>query len=627
MSGLVSPIVEKAAQLVGKAYEAPLITSAERALTEDSSMAVKAFVNLVKDTYMKGLQYKGAIHNVVKDDFVKIAEKGDVEAKAFNEFHKTGVVPKDVETGLAAVKAKNIGLNLYNEANAVGIKTQPLIVPNYFPAVPKEGMFDTAAKRQEMIDHLVATKQARNVAHASQLLGIQQGVEAPMRRIFHPFESPRKYKLDPAMLRDDLGVYYDYLTGAAERIGRARVAGPQGEKLEEMLSVIRTTDGEATYQMARRIAAEQLGYTFTARPEEASWERGMKAGIAAGTLGLAPVANTLGGFANMITVMGLKNFVKGFGETVTNSAEAHEFGDISAASLLRSIREMKRLTGAENQSLLSKMSAKVLLNPAENMARNERWMRVLGANVGKTAAESEFSKLAKNSTNTFARRRLATLGIDVDAALRRGSLDTSDKAKAGFVFANKTMLSADSFSLPEVWRDSAAMRVLTMYKPFLFLQTKFVRDEIIKPAIAGDLRPLIWAAVTFPAFGEIAGDIKMLARGRDQKDRPDFNKYPADRVLDNIAQIGGFGVAFDVTNAMAAGTPVQTYSFLNGPVVSTGVDILTMPGKTKSQNLSLALRRIPVVGAATAEAVAPPKKRVPGPLQRGVVSKALGIAR
>lgn len=635
MSGIASSLIDKVVGAIGKAYEAPLITSAERVLTEDGSLAVKALVSLTKQGYMVGEQHKGQVMNAIKDDVVKIAEKGPAEAKAFNDFHEHGVVPADVHTGLTAVKMKNMALNLRNEAQAVGIKTQPLVVPNYFPHMVKEGMFDNAAKRQEMIDHLVATRQARNVAHASQLLGVQQGVEPPLRRVFHPFESPRKYQLDPAMLRDDLGVMPDYLMGAAERIGRAKVFGPEGEKLEELLSIIRNTDGEAKYQMARSVVADKLGYSFVARADEQSWERGIKAFTAVTKLHLAPIANSLGGAGNMIATMGLKNFAEGFGKMAMSPSEAYEFADGAGASLYRAIQEMKRITGAENQSLMGKLSGKVFLNPAENMARNERMMRVLGSSVGKTAAESEFAKLLRNPADTMARRRLAVLGIDVNSALQRGALDASDKAKAAFVFANKTMLQADAFALPTIWRDNPWGRIATMYKPFVFMQTKFVRDEIIKPAIKRqDFRPLIWAAVTFPILGEIAGDLKMLARGRSpSEDRPDFDKYPMDRIVDNMAQIGGLGVALDVTNAVATGSPTQTLSFLSSPFVTDVADtaMLIRPTWTRAQEearsrdrLSYFLKRVPVVGPLASAAAVPRKARVPGPLQKGLVTKTLG---
>lgn len=633
MSGIVGPLIDKVAKAAIETYEAPLITGAERVLTRDGSPALKAFVGMVKDTFMHGEQYKGQIVNAIKDDVTKVAAK-DPTGAITNAFHEKGIVPKDSELAYAALKQKNIGLNLHQEATKIGIKTQPLIVPNYFPSMVKDELLDTKEGKQKLIDYLISTGKSPKVA-AETLGFIQKNGETPLTKMFHPFESPRRNKLDPSMLRTDLGVYPDYLIGAAERIGRAKVAGPNGENLQQLLEAVRGTDGQASYEMARRLASEKLGTTFMNHPEAGSIERGIKAGIAATTLHLAPVANTAGGMASMVQLMGLKSFSQGLIDKLTDSKAVSEFTNEAGPALYSVIKSMKRITGAENQSLLGKVSGKILMNPSENMARNERWMRELGASVGRNGALSEFDKLMSDNSNTLARRRLNVLGIDVNSALKRGTLDQQDLAKAAYVFSNKSMLESDAFSTPELWRNSAAMRVMTMYKPFIFLQTKFVRDEILKPAFAigqkRDLRPLMWALVTFPTLGELAGDIKSLARGRGMQDRPDFNKYPADRVLDNFAQVGGIGMAYDVTNAMAVGSPVQTYSFINGPVLSTGVDLVTLARSTSTkaqadalakQRASFFLRKVPIIGSAATEAIVKPK-HAPGPLQRGVVTKFL----
>jgi len=638
MSGIASSLIDKAISTTGKLYEAPLITGAERVLSKEASPAVQAFIGMVKEGFMKGEQYKGKILNAIESDVKKVAIK-DPSGAITNAFHEHGIVPQDVEIGLAAVKQKKLGLMLHSEAKAKGIKVQPLVGPNYLPSMVKEELLDNPKGRQQLIDHFVA--RGKTPKAAAQALGfVELGGEAPLTKTFHPFESPRRNRLDPSMLRKDLGVFPDYLLGAAERIGRAGVFGPESEKLHELLNVIRKVDGEATYGMSRRLAAEKLGITFLNKPDDAGWEKGIRAGVAMTTLHLAPIANTTGGMANMVTMMGLKNFSEGMARFASDPKLAYEFTNEAGPAIYQGIKELKRITGAENQSLIGSLSRKTLMNPSENMARNERMMRVIGSVVGKTSAENEFAKLLEDPANTYARRRLNVLGIDVDGALKRGALDNNDLNKAAFVFSNKSMLNADAFELPGNWKDGWAARMLSMYKPFLFLQTKFVRDQILKPALGigmkQDLRPLMWAAVTFTTFGEIAGDIKSFARGRNMEDRPDFSKYPADRIVDNWAQVGGLGIAHDMTNAMAVGTPVQTWQFLGGPVLGTGVDLLQMmmPARTKGQEASKTrqresffLRKIPMIGPLAAEALASPSKREPGPLQKGFISKKLGLAR
>ena len=189
---------------------------------------------------------------------------------------------------------------------------------------------------------------------------------------------------------------------------------------------------------------------------------------------------------------------------------------------------------------------------------------------------------------------------------------------AKIVLGGRTVLD-----LPPVWRDNAAGRLLTLFKPFFFNQAKFLKDHVIKPALRGDIRPLIYASIIYPIVGEAVADIKNAVRGKGQDERPDWDKYPYDRIVDNISQVGGFGIAADVINSLTTGTPTTTYQFLTGPVVGDLVDAIQLLHSTWDTRERAILRRIPTIGPALSRHLAPPKHRKPSALESGKITKTI----
>ena len=109
---------------------------------------------------------------------------------------------------------------------------------------------------------------------------------------------------------------------------------------------------------------------------------------------------------------------------------------------------------------------------------------------------------------------------------------------------------------------------------------------------------------SWPTLGEVAADVKMLARGRDLEDRPD---NPLARVLDNVSQLGAFGILQDTTTALTSGSPLTTYQFLTGPAFGDVVETMTLPGASAEAQKRYFLRKIPIVGPALVNTLAPPQ--------------------
>jgi hypothetical protein len=169
-----------------------------------------------------------------------------------------------------------------------------------------------------------------------------------------------------------------------------------------------------------------------------------------------------------------------------------------------------------------------------------------------------------------------------------------------------------------------------MFKSFGFQQGKLFKDTIAKPAAKwfqtdgreGDLGPLTRFAVITPLGGEIIADLKKWARAKKR------TTSDVERVLENIANAAGFGLAADAMEATKYGLG-GVLGWGTGPIATDVAKVLHNVGQaTRGESRALAKQTIetlipaavglanprlaPLV-AATAPAISnmllPPKER------------------
>lgn len=260
------------------------------------------------------------------------------------------------------------------------------------------------------------------------------------------------------------------------------------------------------------------------------------------------------------------NFVKAMG----NDAEALNFA-MRTGSILRSIvRESEQsLTGGETDFLKRVM-----------FTQFDMKSRVFGALQGASYAEHMGVKLAQavGNPNRFGAMRtiqkleekFVGLGLDPAAIVKRGGTLTEDELlRAGQTVAGDVNFWGDSLSMPAFFR-SPYGRYITQFKSFGFQQSKLIKDHLVKPAVEwarsggvrGDLGPLTRFALMMPAGGEIISDLKKFARGRQRTD------VPVERVMENIANAAGFGLAWDAFDATKYGMS-GSLGFMGGPIAGT----------------------------------------------------------
>lgn len=280
-----------------------------------------------------------------------------------------------------------------------------------------------------------------------------------------------------------------------------------------------------------------------------------------------------GAFTNMI-------------KTVANDPDALDFAMRSGAILRSVVRESEAsLTGGETDFL-----KKVMFTQLDMKSR------VFGALQGASYAEHQGVKLAQLvrqlPENPALRRQVERLeekfvglGLNPAAIVQRGGTLTSDELlKAGQTVAMDVNFWGDSLSLPAFFR-SPYGRFITMFKSFGLQQTKLVKDHVVKPALEwtrsggarGDIGPLTRFALMMPLGGEIITDIKKMARARARTNKP------IERVMEDVANAAGFGLAWDAFDATQYGMS-GSLGFMGGPVAGTLAKASTAVGSAARGN-------------------------------------------
>jgi hypothetical protein len=256
--------------------------------------------------------------------------------------------------------------------------------------------------------------------------------------------------------------------------------------------------------------------------------------------------------------------------TFANDPEAMDFALRAGVTLRSIVRESETsLTGGETDFL-----KRVLFTQMDMKSR------VFGALQGASFAEHQAGQLTKflaMKPNGFVSRKigqieekLVGLGLNPAEIVKRGGHLTEDELlHAGQTVSMDVNFWGDSLELPSFFR-SPTGRFITQFKSFGFQQSKLIKDHVVKPALLwaetggkrGDIGPLTRMALTMPAGGEIITDLKKFIRGRTRDDPP------VARVMTNIANAAGFGLAYDAWDSLKYGTS-GALGFLTGPITGT----------------------------------------------------------
>lgn len=523
---------------------------------------------------------------------------------------------KDVIT-----KAKMARLGMYHALGQAGVKTAPLVEDDW-PRMYDRKLFE-GANRAESLNRLQA--QGLSTRQAERVLDEVSG-KSPRA---HNYESPRKWDLPG--YRRDLGVLFEDIDKGSKRLNYAKVFGADDQNLDVMVKGIQAQHGLTGREYAMRYfdAIMKNGkYYRGQRP----WEQGLASLQVATKLSLAVLSHTSQPLNLAVYSGRLKPMVKALGEMVGELVETgavksgEDFALRAGATWTESMRRYRELYGTEVGGLGSK------LLHATGFVSLDKYRRIFASVTGRYLAEDLFQEIREGARPDVAKAKLGSMGIDVEKALKNGSLSEDDLLQAAKRTSDVTQFTFDANQLPTAWKSSPAARIALQFKQYFYVQANFIKDFALKPAFEylrsgganGEIKPLIYMSLLFPTFGELTADLREYVRKGTLEERPE---YPLERLIDNMSHAGAFGVYQDLIYNIASPSDAPLWHFVAGPTISDFVDLTRLPHTKQPIGLEL-MRRVPVVGPYGAKVMKDSTRtrpRTKGMLERGVVSKALGI--
>ena len=425
-----------------------------------------------------------------------------------------------------------------------------------------------SGKRQEsLLEHLVESGQARNKAEA--LAKLQRHREHVKRH--GSLEYAREVNLpfwDPEPLR----VIPKHLTAASIRLAQIAEFGQDNQELNRLIKEIADAGGNADW--VRKKVDAIVGWADRSEEVAEKISRGMRA-LQGFKLGLAAIPNSTQGILNSLLAADLPSTAVGFAALFRNSGRrlAIQSGAIIDPVLHETMREVSGNVRALERYLR-----------AVGFTQTERANRIIAANAGAFYAKRMLQKLRVNPQHRRARAALEELGIDPDAARRRGKLTADEVLLAAKKFSDLTQFRARPEDMPE-FASRPEGKVFFQFKNFSYNQTRLLYRALIRELgrkeFVRAFRNLLILATVFPMAGEVIRDIRALLTGRP---RP---TDALERYFENLAGVGALGILYDMWES--AKYPEFEIA---GPTVGTGNELVrALRAKNKAKALGRVIER------------------------------------
>lgn len=250
---------------------------------------------------------------------------------------------------------------------------------------------------------------------------------------------------------------------------------------------------------------------------------------------------------------------------------------IASGATLESL--VNELVAGKHTDLLARTASNVLAKTGFTAV--ERFNRLLAAQAGIRTAE-ELSAVSLGTKKlpwygiTNAQQRatadLQRMGVDVANLRSTGALSAADKANAGFWMSHKTQFGTRFEDLPLGWSSSPVAKVLLQFKGFSFKSGKFMKDELVKPALRGDVAPLARFVAAAGLFGGASETARQALFGQLQSVQDiDARKQLLDgltamamgNILAGMFRAGKYGGARGVAEMAAGPTLADAYRWTN----------------------------------------------------------------
>ncbi len=428
-------------------------------------------------------------------------------------------------------------------------------------------------RADSLLQHLVDSGQATDKAEALAKLqrfrsNIQRhGSLEYSRELNLPFYDPDPVRVIP----------FAAATGA-KRLAQIAEFGQDHQRINREILKISEAGGNPDF--VRKSVDNMLGVISEGDTAEARVSRFLRATQTL-KLGLSAIPNATQGVLNSMVKADAPTVAAGFVSAL--SKRGRRLAIESGAAIEPVLAEAhKELGGGRMVDRYLKMTG---------FSQTEQFNRAVSANVGAKWANKNLEQLISKPTDKGARARIEELGIDADAAIKRGSLTQEDRLMAAKKFSDITQFRTRPEDLP-AFASTPFGRVAFQFKTFAYNQARLIAKETVGEIKAGrvgrGLRTAFVVATLFPAAGELVRLLRNGITGRDQEFEDDWAHY-----LFSLSSAGTLGILSD---AWQAAENKRGTEFLAGPAATDAgrlASILANPDMDTEDKLD-ALRKYAV---------------------------------
>jgi len=534
-------------------------------------------------------EYKKVLSPAEQLNFVDVLEG---TATPQNELVQKLVAMERQELNTLADQAVRAGVEVMTDAGR-----QPFVPrKNYFPRIYGEEFIksiSTVDGKGKLAQQLVNDGTAQTIAEADDLIDTLRRGRVETR--FGHLQLPRKSDL-PGYEKtiDALEKYYK---GARFKLAEISEFGNRDQIAKQLLKNIELEGGDRYY--AKEVWRRAVGLeNFSNRQTTKNIARAL-----ANFETITGIANPLTAVLNSTQILSIplraniRSLITGL--KVAAGPGAREYA-VRAGALMNAFRQEMLSSGMD----LSNLTVKALR--ASGFTASEEFNRIVATQAGKAFARENFAKLSKTISGggkidgSQYYKALDRLNLDLPQAIRRGYLTEDDLLRAGKTISDETQLRGRVIDVP-LWASSPEGKLVFQFKTFIFGHSRLLRK-----AVKDNPANLIYILASPGVGGEFAQDIRTLLKGQNLfgKARP----MGVERLVDNVAALGGFGLFYDLWQSSVYG---QTLGFIAGPIAqdvgNLVNDLSTMLRGNPIPMLKRGLGKIPLVGRTLSGIAFPPR--------------------
>ena len=388
--------------------------------------------------------------------------------------------------------AQNMGLKIkLPNGQSVPFKLRE----NYMPRSYDFNELQKAGHRQKLLQHLVDSGQAQNLADASNIFDnfIKNNTVRTAGNLEHArvLDLPG-YELDPTK---SVGKYID---SASRRLTETQYYGSTDELAKTYIERIRREGGDEKYaQEVFDLMTGQKQYKNVGVDLATKFNYITKLDLGFITNATQPI--------NTAVKTGIINTIGGILKAYTSPYVSGRYA---------------RQVGAVTDNLISKGAGegvtmgRIMETVLKPFSFVEKKNRVGAAIAGKNYAQQMADRLLKNPNSKLAIRQLKSIGIDPEKIIAQGKILPEDILLGAKGTSDVTQFKVNAIDIPPGWKTNIG-RLLSQFKSFSFKQTIFIRDEVIKEAAAGNVMPLVKLIALGVPASFVAQSVRNKLTGRN----------------------------------------------------------------------------------------------------------------